>query len=45
MILTVTDNPSSYASQYLNKDAFVLHDVTHVIDDEPPTKPHIYLSP
>ena len=33
MILTVTDNPSSNASQCLNKDMFVLHDVTYVIDD------------
>ena len=44
MILTVTDNPSSNASQCLNKDHFVMHDVTYVIDDEPLTKPQIYLS-
>ena len=45
MILTVTDNPSSNASQCLNKDTLVLHDITYVKDEEPLTKPQIYLSP
>ena len=45
IILTVTDNLSSNTSQYLDKDTFVLHDITYVIDDESLTKPQIYLSP
>ena len=34
MILTVTDNDSTNASHYLDRDMFVLHNVTYVIDDE-----------
>ena len=44
MIVTVTDSTSTNAS-HLNKDTFVLHGGTYVIDDEYPTKPQIYLSP
>ena len=39
IIHMVTDNANPNASQYLNKDTFVLHDVTYVIDDEHPTRP------
>ena len=44
MILTVTDNTCTNANHYLNKDMFVLHDVTYVIDDEHPDKHQIYLT-
>ena len=45
MILTVTDNTSTDANHYLDKDMFVLLGVVYVIDDEHLTKPQIYLSP
>ena len=45
MILTMTDNTSANANHYLNKDTFILCDVTYVVDDEHPIKPQIYLTP
>ena len=44
MIHTVTDNANPNASQGLDNDTFVLHDVTYVIDNEHPTRPQINLS-
>ena len=44
MFHMVTGNANSNASQYLNKDTFVLHDITYIIDDEPLTKHQINLS-
>ena len=38
MILTLTVNTSTNTNHYLDKDTFILHDVTYVIDDEHPTK-------
>ena len=45
MILSVTDNTNTNTNHYLNKDTFILHDVTRIIDDEHPIKPQIYLTP
>ena len=36
--------PIPNASHYINKDTFILHDVTYVIHDQHPTKPQINLS-
>ena len=44
MIHMVTDNANPNASQHLSKDTFILHDVTCLIDDQPPTKPQTNLS-
>ena len=44
MILTVTDSATTNAS-HLDKDMFVLHDVTYVIDNEHLAEPQIYLPP
>ena len=45
MILTVTDKTSGNANHYLNKDTFLMNDVTYVIDDGHPIKSQIYLRP
>ena len=44
MIHMVTDNVNTNASQYPDKDTFVLHDVMYVIDDEHTTRPQINIS-
>ena len=44
MIHMVIDNVNCNASQYLNKDTLVLHDVMYEIDDEHPIRPQINLS-
>ena len=45
MIPTVTNNTSANANHCLDRDTFVLNDVTYVIDDGHPIKPQIYLMP
>ena len=45
MILSVTNKTSVNANYYLNKDTFVLDDVSYVVDDKHPIKPQIYLIP
>ena len=45
MILSVTNKTSANTNIYLNKDTFVLDNITYVIDDGHPIKPWIYLLP
>ena len=45
MILSVTNKTSTNANHNLDKDTFVLDDITYVIDDGHPIKPQIYLTP
>ena len=45
MILTVTDNTSANINHCLDRDMFVLNDVTYVIDNGHPVKSQTYLTP
>ena len=45
MILSVTNEASANANHDLDKNTFVLDDITYVIDDRHPIKPQIYLMP
>ena len=45
MILSVTNETRANANYYLDKDTFVLDDVTYIIDDGHPIKLQIYLMP
>ena len=45
MILSVINKASANEDHDIDKDTFVLDDVTYVIDDRHPSKPQIYLTP
>ena len=45
MILSVTNETNANANHNLDKDTFVLDNVTYVIDDGHPIKSQIYLTP
>ena len=44
MILSVTNKSSANEDHNIDKDTFVLDDVTYMIDDRHPCKPQIYLT-
>ena len=45
MILSVTNKSSANEDDDIDKDTFVLDEVTYMIDDAHPSKPQIYLTP
>ena len=45
MILSITNNSSVNEGDNIDKDTFVLDDITYVKDDGHPGKPQIYLTP
>ena len=45
MILSVTNKSSANENLDIDKDTFVLDDISYMIDDVHPSKPQIYLTP